>query len=542
MNTTYSDKNFIKSLGIDHLKCDLISFLVINENLNTFQETEHFYYWFHKDERVLKDNFGFLNFTKDKSVNITIEGKDYDLNSFEGIASLVVNVKKLDEISKILNNFNLGKTEYFLRYSKKYNKLEYFCNVSSLNVIRKKNICLVKHQKYKLFYVNEKNYVLFYLNNRTPRYISNKNAAFLKPSFVNYNYFNNKSIGSFQDYEDYLFNLNRILLSIHQKSRVFNEYNFLKSVTDLKYIPNKLMLNINSFDELLNKITKNKPVPKILLDKFNKCQLIYLFDIIEFDEVDKIIKFIYETIDIYEEIDRQKRIQKSLHKNINTDVFNNRIHDIIFDYLSVKFGFIVPDKNQKQFKIITRQDNHILHDYIRMCEMLRKKINLKIKSFKRLVQEHDDLSLKISINQIPEIKPNKNYPKIDSVINFEIEKIIDKKRLVLESKVQKHCVKTYHENINRGLCCIYSFLDKRDHQRYTLEIQRKYTSSNDLVFILNQIRGKFNKLPSPEILSEINIILKKYNILPDTNEARNKFGKLYNSKNKTNEHHEILPF
>jgi hypothetical protein len=147
------------------------------------------------------------------------------------------------------------------------------------------------------------------------------------------------------------------------------------------------------------------------------------------------------------------------------------------------------------------------------------KLNLKIKSYNRLVQEHDRISFSISAANIPEIKPHKKYPKIDSEGDFEIEKIIDKKRLLIESEIQKHCVKTYSHSINSGRCCIYSFTDKRDKKRYTLEIQKKYNESKELVFFLNQIKGKFNAAPSHEVLFEVYGILLRNKVYIDHQSA-----------------------
>lgn len=548
------NKQSISMLGIDDAKSELIEFLIQNERLNSFDETEHFYYWFYKEEKVLRDNFGFLQYEKGPFI-FKINNKEFDLNTFDGIAKLVIEIKSEKELCKIFNNnLNVGKNEYFLRYSKKYKKLEYYKYTSCLKSIKNKDLCLVNHKKHKFFTVNEKNFVFFYLNNRMPRYVSNKNAPFLRP-MIRYNYNQN-------DYENYIFQINRRLVSIHQKSKVYNDKNFLKSVLDMKQISNKLMMNSNNLDEILNKITKNQPVPKILLDKFPKSELIYLYNTIEFDEVDKIIKFIYENLDIYNEKDSNKKNltdKESLY-------FENKIRSIIIDYLSVKFGLLEPDHVKKDFKkiesvpryydnffqeyTVSGFDSHHIYDYVTMSENQNLKLNLKIKSYKRLIQEHDRISFNISAKNIPEIKVFKKYPNIKSEGNFEVEKITNKNRLLAESQIQKHCVKTYSNSINSGRCCIYSFLDYRDNKRYTLEVQKRYDESDKLVFILNQIKGKFNANPSRDILFEINGILIRNNIFPNFELARNQHKilkeSLKNKKKSANSNFELdniqLPF
>lgn len=531
MKQKNSDINFLINLGIDESKSRFINFLVENEDLNEFKETEHFYYWFCKHENVLKDKYEFLKLksSTDSSFIIKLDEKEFDLNSFDGIASLVVHVKNLETLSNIFNNnFNFNKTEYFLRYSKVYKRLEYYSNSSSIDAIRKRSVCLVKHKKYKFFSINEKNYVLLYLNNNNPRYISNKNVLFFKP-IQRYNIRQNCS--NYQDYETYIYDVNRMLLSIHQKNNIFSKNNFIKAVLDLKDVPNKLMSGVKNFDELLSKITKNKKVPKILLDKFSKSELVYLFNIIEFDEVDKIIKFIYENIVIYE--------NSTLNNNVNSYNSNSesKIRKVLIDYLLVKFNFLIPDYSMKQFvdpskKTLIQSNFHYVYDYVRMCESQRRKINLKIKSLNRLIQEHDRLSFNISAKSIPELNVHKKYPNIQSEGNFSVEKIIDKNRLLTESQLQKHCVKTYHNSINSGTCCIYSFVDNNDKKRYTLEIHKRYTSNGELIFILNQIKGKFNCNPSSETLFEIFAILSRNEVFPNYEIATKEKGKPLFSQKK----------
>lgn len=514
MNNKNSEINFLRNLGIDDGKSRVIEFLVKNEQLNEFKETEHFYYWFYKEESVLKDKYEFLKLKskKDNSFNIELDGKEFDLNTFDGIASCIVHVKDLERLSNIFNNnFNFNKTEYFLRYSKAYKRLEYYCSSSGIETLRKRNVCLIKHRKYKFFSINEKNYVLVYLNNNNPRYISNKNVIFFKP-IQKYNHRNNCI--NYQEHENYVFDLNRLLLSVHQKNNIFSSNNFLKMMLDMKDVPNKIMLNVKNFDDLLLRVTKNKKVPKILLDKFPKSELVYLFNIIDFDEVDKIIKFIYENIVIYDHNNSLNII------NSNNSHSESNIRKVLVDYLLAKFNFIIPDYTIKQFVDPKGNglihSNHIyVHDYLRMCESQRKKVNLKMKSLNRLIQEHDRLSLNLSAKNIPEIKVHKKYPNIQSEGNFSVEKILDKNRLLLESQLQKHCVKSYYNSINSGTCCIYSFNDNNDKKRYTLEIHKRYTLSGELIFILNQIKGKFNCNPSPETLFEIFGILSRNQIFPN---------------------------
>ncbi len=498
MNKAKFNKNFLMSMGIDEYKSELIEFLIEKESLNKFDETEHFYYWVFKSEIVLRSNFKFLQ-GEEKSFMYKANGKEFDLNTFDGISQLVIEIKNTSEIKSIFNNnLNFEKKEYILRYSKKYKKLEYYSYYSYIRPVKKRDMCFITHKKFNFFSINEKNFVRFYVL-RSPRYVSNKNAPFLRTVF-NYNFINLNN----KEYEKFLMSLNRRLVSIHQKTKIYNDHNFIKAVLDLKSIPNKLMFNTNNIDQLLDKITNNRPVPKILIDKFPKSEIVYLYNLVNYEEIDKIIKFLYENIGLYD-----------TSENENNLYSRNSMHNILVDYLCYRFI-----SHDKDFNYDNRYEKSIIMDYIRICEIQNTKLNLKIKSYKRLVQEHDRLTFNITAKNLPEIKVNRKYPKIKSEDSFEIEQIVDKKRLLIESELQKHCVKTYASSINSGRCCIYSFLDKRNNLRYTLEIQKKYNESKDLVFILNQIRGKFNANPSDDILLEVCEILIKNKIYPNLESAK----------------------
>lgn len=515
------DKKKLISLGIDELKSDLIEFLIKNEQLDKFDENEHFYYWFTKRDRVLKNWFKFVNKDTNEEYIYSEDGKDFNLNSFDGIAQFVIHKKNFIDIDNFFNsNLSFDKTEYFLRYSKKFKRLEYFYYHHYIALNRKKTNCFINHKKVKFFSINEKNFVLFYVNNRMPRYVSNKNAPFLRP-FVSYNYPYGKVYDpKINNYENYIYSLNRRLLSIHQKNNIYNDVNFTRIALTLHNIPNKLMLNANNLDEVLSKITKNRHVPKVLLDKFEKEQIIYLYNIIEYDEVDKIIKFIYENIEIYNRSSEN-------YKNVNG--FNNNLTmaDIIRDFYLLRFGMIQKNPVDKCFEALDNnchRDQFYLNDYIRMNIENNRKLNLKIKSFKRLCNEHDELIRTINLKNMPELKVNRKFPNIKSTSNFEVEKILDKKRLFSESEIQKHCVKTYGNMINSGRSCIYSILDINTGLRFTLEVCKVSDKNKKVIFYVNQLKGKFNSNPNQETLVNIINLIEPYNVFKNKPDLKTSSG------------------
>ena len=144
--------------------------------------------------------------------------------------------------------------------------------------------------------------------------------------------------------------------------------------------------------------------------------------------------------------------------------------------------------------------------YIRTSRQLGKKINLKIKSYKRLEQEHNEVAVEYSLKNIKgELKVDENFVNIEleKVPGYELSLIDKAEDLVLEGKLMRHCVATYFERINRGECAIYH-IDKigSGSKGWTIEIARRYAYGSDrdeFKFSLNQVRGVCNSEPPEDV-------------------------------------------
>lgn len=495
------DIHALRELGIDYEKCDIIKFIIDSELLDSFGENEHFYYWSYTSEKVLSDAYNFIN---KGPYAFRYEDKDYDLNSFDSFAQMVIDIKEVAKIDKVFSGPPIhSKREFMLRYSKKYKRLEYYTWLHGIDKNRNRDKYFVKHVQHSFFSIDERNNVRIYPNKRTVRYLSNKNAIFFKGNDL----YKNK-------HTDFYLKLNRRLLNLHLKSSFYDsDEKFLETNQMLNHLPNKVLKGCGSMEDVINKITKNRPVPKILRNKFPLEDIVSFYNIVEYDEMDKIIKFLYEYHDFVD---------------VGTNFFN-----VLFQYLCYRVGVTIPNRNTKNFDFTPQYEitplmythssgGQEIRDYIRMLSTLNRKVNLNIKSMKRLRLEHDELARKISSSEIPKINVKKFYPQIKSGEGFTVERIEDKKRLVAESDIQNHCVKTYATYINKGTCCIYSFLDRKDGRRYTLEVQvHKNAELNKQVFILNQIRGKFNSAPPLETLSRAVAVLKSAGIYGSVQDALN---------------------
>ena len=149
-------------------------------------------------------------------------------------------------------------------------------------------------------------------------------------------------------------------------------------------------------------------------------------------------------------------------------------------------------------------DEHIVKDYVSMCDQLGEKLNLKIKSYSRLKDEHDRLSIASTIKDIGgEIKIDKRYKdlKLVSTEKYDIELIDSVEKLMLEGSVMKHCVSSYAHNINNGQCAIYNVRvkDSRHSDGWTLEVNSYEKGKYRIV----QFRGFRNANAPIEVYADL---------------------------------------
>ena len=185
------------------------------------------------------------------------------------------------------------------------------------------------------------------------------------------------------------------------------------------------------------------------------------------------------------------------------------LKDVFNKYIVTSFTRItIYEQIRELFKIyykycLTTEDvtdsNYIIDDYVYMIWRYTtpKKFNLKIKSYNAIKREHDDIVLRANNKNTPALKIPKNskFKNVNLPENFE--HIKTKKRLILESQIQRHCVATYAYLINEDKCSIYSTIYK--DKRYTIEIRKSRNK-----YYIAQIKGMFNSDAPTELIELIN--------------------------------------
>ena len=160
------------------------------------------------------------------------------------------------------------------------------------------------------------------------------------------------------------------------------------------------------------------------------------------------------------------------------------------------------------------KDENYLYDYIRVLIMLKGKykINLNIKTNKKLISEHDKI---YKIYKKAKFRKDKmvieeNNPFLKLKLPKDIKILDTKKKLFDEGERMEHCAYTYLPYINNGRCMLYTYL--KDGKRYTIEIIK-----NGKKFSLNQLKGYKNSEPPQEVIEYVENAIEQANIVLKNN-------------------------
>lgn len=141
---------------------------------------------------------------------------------------------------------------------------------------------------------------------------------------------------------------------------------------------------------------------------------------------------------------------------------------------------------------------YFLTDYIKMVLLLKTTVNLNINSIEQVIREHDKLVSQLHKTKLkhPKLSLSKDNPFLGVKVPKGINRIKNSKELFYEGIVNKNCVYSYLDEINRGNCMIYT--TTIDNKRYTIELIKKRKT-----FIFNQIKGVCNSEPSAAVVDTI---------------------------------------
>lgn len=152
----------------------------------------------------------------------------------------------------------------------------------------------------------------------------------------------------------------------------------------------------------------------------------------------------------------------------------------------------------------------IVRDYIRMAVKVDKRVCLTMKSFRTIMDKHNELvtpymrKFKGKKMTIPKDSP---YRKLKLPDNYTLIKTGTK--LYQEGLVMHHCVYSYREYVNHGDCVILHI--DYEEQPYTAEIRIRNKRKRNPNFYCKQLYGPYDTPGPKQLWSEIEIVLQENN-------------------------------
>lgn len=404
-------------------------------------ETEHFLYW-------IRERYTGVAY------------KEVSEEKFKELRDYVSKNSKLPGTDAI-HNTGVESYQKILRYSKKYDQLEYYNTTSELraNNYQSNGKVVIMDRKYVVFKVNSNGFVS--LGRKC--WLSLKNWNHLTVSLKH--------------------DVVRLLMNTMLRSNIASEIE-IKPYD----ISNSVSRYVETPEDLVKKVSGSKP-PKI----FNK-----VFDC--FYELAKFNKII-EPNQIHMMTNFFRKNKYDLKNLIDASIFGlSNPYDLFYYY------FVCKDN---------RCDITVVRDYCEMLESQDMKINLNIRSFQSIKNKHDELSRYILANSSggSKLKVSRKFKELKSTDDIEVVMIKTSNRLDDESLALRHCVHSYKTNVNKGDCAIYSL--KYDDESFTLELRLyKDDSTGKISHRINQLRGLRNCNPPKSMINPLKEFIRINGLFP----------------------------
>ena len=264
-----------------------------------------------------------------------------------------------------------------------------------------------------------------------------------------------------------------------------------------------------SFNEISGKHT----IEEVMLEKYAGKELIRK---IKFNKTDLAVGYM-----IYKTYNRVNEASKAILLDIknHTDMLF-KIHD---DYYNCKGWYdeqvFLTDvlcmhiiqyesKTSPDFDIADVDVHISILDYIIICRKAKDKVNLRFRSYKKLIEAHDEMCIKYQNKFVPDIAipASSRFMKLRTMLpTDEFEWITTKRRILKEAAMMHHCVASYAKKINKDKCAIYSYVEPESGERYTIEFEKRRGKTDRYKIV--QICGVCNASCSEKTKEYVNSFL-----------------------------------
>lgn len=214
------------------------------------------------------------------------------------------------------------------------------------------------------------------------------------------------------------------------------------------------------------------------------------------------------------------QIYQSEIKKLNTEELRKKYLEELSEEMK---STMLPDEQEEwlQDRVKEELNNDVVittaRDYINMCRQSKSKIRLDIYTLKQLEKIHGRIATESSTyrkdTKEVNIPKDTRFAELRKILPPEFEWIKTRKRLILETELQHHCVWSYAPDITEDKCAIYSFTDSRAEyttdgisKRYTIEFRQ----NKDKSYYVVQVQGRKNRANTDGMKEYIQSLLNQY--------------------------------
>lgn len=182
---------------------------------------------------------------------------------------------------------------------------------------------------------------------------------------------------------------------------------------------------------------------------------------------------------------------------------------------------ILPDEYQTWLDERVKQElfpdlddlKRTVDDYVRMCLITGNKVRLDVYSIRQMYNLHKRIAAAPNnyrqMTETVNVPKNSVFNRLREILPPEFEWIRTRKRLILETELQHHCVWSYAGKITKDKCAIYSYTDA-DARHCTDGKPKRYTvefGCRDGEYHVVQVQGKCDIVNADGMLEYITDIL-----------------------------------
>jgi hypothetical protein len=507
-------------------------------------------------ECVLNSNIKinqYIKYDKAKTIITVNTKKFYEENILSQNEFIYKLIKKFNmeycDSEKYIYNSEFGFKDKIVDTYKEFSKstktklLLYFTNTELIMKIKNNNLNLTLNE-YNQIEINNGNTYSKGLRKKIDLWITPDGAIFISNTKSKANKFYPLSVDDLITFMNYKNNNDfKKVINLYIQNKI-NENNFFKDIiNDFKdgcLMPLKVneCVYFHNKKELLNKKYKISNDININWNKRN-LNLSYLI-IKSYPYVDEKGKEILKQITEFD-LNRYYHLSKYKVKvsRFLEDIIYNNINKYSGQNLIAKCNNELNDlpeslKDEKQYVYDYNVENDNLkptiRDYVHMTlsSKARKKpkIKLNIKSVNEIQNKHDEIteSTNVDVNTgSVNVPKDSRFNTLRNILPDEFEWIKTRKRLILETKIQHHCVWSYASYITNDESAIYSYVDT-DGSKHEDGVPRRYTiefkyDPTDKKYYIKQVQGRFDSVNASNMTEYIQQILDNYYKLHQSNVA-----------------------